>query len=274
MPAFGMISPDKLFRLLGQPAAPVIVDVRLPEDLAADPRLIPTSLVRSHSTVADWVAALPEGPVVVSCLKGMKLAQGTAALLRHFGRQAEVLEGGFLGWAAAGLPLVALAALPDGLPPEGTLWVTRSRPKIDRIACPWLIRRFIDPAAVFLFVQPSEVQAVAERFGAIPFDIEGVFWSHREERCTFEVMLSELGLDDGALAHLGRIVGAADTGRLANEPQAAGLLAAALGFSRLHGDDLAQMHASFPLYDAFYRWCRDATDETHTWPHKRKGETA
>jgi hypothetical protein len=149
--------------------------------------------------------------------------------------------------------------------------VTRARPKIDRIACPWLIRRFIDPSAVFLFVAASEVQAVAENFAAGPFDIENVFWSHRAELCTFDVMIDELGLDTAPLKRLATIVRAADTARLDLSPEAPGLLAASLGLSRMYSDDLEQLDAGLSLYDAFYRWCRDATDETHNWPsHKAK----
>ena len=155
----------------------------------------------------------------------------------------------------------------DKLPPRdsrgGTAWVTRSRPKIDRITCPWLIRRFVDPAAVFLFVAPAEVHAVAERFNAAPFDIEGVFWSHRGDGCTFDTMLDELGLRTASLAKLSTVVRAADTARLDLAPEAAGLLAASLGLSRMYSDDLEQLAAGMTLYDAFYRWARDASDETH-----------
>ena len=112
---------------------------------------------------------------ILVCTKGRKLSEGAAAWLRCMGWRAEVLEGGSLAWEAAGLPMLPLAILPA----PGTPWVTRHRPKIDRIACPWLIRRFIDPSARFLFVTPAEVPEVAARFNAIPYDIEGVPFSHR-----------------------------------------------------------------------------------------------
>jgi len=176
------------------------------------------------------------------------------------------LEGGFEAWAAADAPLLR----PDHLPPRDaqgrTAWVTRARPKIDRIACPWLIRRFIDPSAVFLFVAPSEVAAVADRFAATPFDIEDIFWSHRGDTCTFDVMLEEFGLAWPALTRLALIVRGADTARPDLAPQAAGLLAASLGLSRMYRDELAQLDAAMGLYDAFYRWARDAVGETHNWP--------
>ncbi|TIN21458.1 MAG: sulfurtransferase, partial [Mesorhizobium sp.] len=152
-----------------------------------------------------------------------------------------------------------------------TVWVTRARPKIDRIACPWLIRRFVDPDAVFLYVVPSEVQAVGERFGAEPFDIEDVFWSHRGDLCTFDVMVAEFGLATEPLLRLAAIVRGADTARLDLAPEAPGLLAASLGLSRMYADDLEQLDAGIALYDAFYRWCRDATGETHNWPSAKQG---
>ncbi len=144
--------------------------------------------------------------------------------------------------------------------------MTRARPKIDRIACPWLIRRFVDPSAVFLFVSASEVTAVADRFNATPFDVDDVFWSHRGGQCTFDTMIEELGLQTAPLLQLATIVRGADTARLDLAPQAAGLLAASLGYSRMYKEDLAQLDAAMALYDAFYRWCRDATDEGHNWP--------
>ncbi len=154
-----------------------------------------------------------------------------------------------------------------------TVWVTRARPKVDRIACPWLIRRFVDPRAVFLFVAASEVPAVAQRFGAAPLDIEGedVFWSHRGEKCTFDTMVEEFGLATEPLLRLASIVRGADTARPDLVPEAPGLLAASLGLSRMYADDLEQLEAGMALYDAFYRWCRDATDETHNWPTKKSG---
>jgi hypothetical protein len=113
--------------------------------------------------------------------------------------------------------------------------------------------------------------AVADCFGATPFDIEGVFWSHRGENCTFDTMLDELGLDAAPLRRLAAIVRGADTARPDLAPEAPGLLAASLGLSRMYKDDLAQLEAGMALYDAFYRWCRDATDETHIWPAPAPG---
>jgi rhodanese-related sulfurtransferase len=270
MPAPDAISCDQLARLLGTPKAPTILDVRRDAIRAADPRLVPSARALAETDLTPErltaIAADLSGPVVVVCAEGHRLSQGTAAWLRHEGVQAEYLLGGQAAWLAAGLPLIdpAKIAARDG---KGrSLWVTRSRPKIDRIACPWLIRRLIDPRAVFLFVAPAEVEGVAERFGAMPYDIEGVFWSHRGDLCTFDVLLTEFGLSTPALDRLALIVRGADTARLDLAPESAGLLAASLGLSRMYSDDLAQLEAGIALYDAFYRWARDATDEQHYWP--------
>jgi rhodanese-related sulfurtransferase len=269
MPAPTIITTQQLTRLVGLPDAPVLIDVRTEEDIAADPRFLPGAIRRNHKDAAAWAGAFAGRDVVAVCQRGLKLSQGAAAWLRHAGANAESLDGGFEAWRDAGLPLVAPAHVPPRDEQGRTLWVTRARPKVDRIACPWLIRRFIDPAAVFLFVAPSEVTAVAERFGATPFDIEGVFWSHRGDLCTFDVMLDEFGLHAEALDRLALIVRGADTARPELAPEAAGLLAASLGLSRMHRDDLTQLEAGCALYDAFYRWARDATDETHNWPAAR-----
>ena len=264
--SYRSISPEKLARLIGTANAPALIDVRMDEDFAGDPRIIPGSIRRSHADVGKWAARLAGRPAIVICNKGQKLSEGTAAWLRHAGVDAETLEGGFLGWEKARLPLVPVSKLPGRDDHGRTVWVTRARPKIDRIACPWLIRRFVDPGAIFLFVAASEVEAVGERFNAAAFDIENVFWSHRGERCTFDVMIEELGLGSPPLLRLAQMVRGADTGRLDLSPEAPGLLAASLGLSRMYDDDLEQLEAGLLLYDAFYRWCRDATGETHNWP--------
>ena len=265
------ISFEKLARLVGTPACPVLIDVRTDEDFALDERLIPGSRRRSHKDLDAWVQEFAGKRAIVICQQGKKLSEGTAALLRHHGIPAETLEGGYEAWVAGDEPLVPISRLPDRDHNGRTVWVTRARPKIDRIACPWLVRRFVDPDAVFLFVAPSEVEAVADRFGAAPFDIENVFWSHRGELCTFDIMVEEFGLRSEPLARLATIVRGADTARPDLAPQAAGLLAASLGLSRMYSDDLEQLEAGMTLYDAFYRWCRDATDETHNWPNRKPG---
>jgi rhodanese-related sulfurtransferase len=266
MPSYTSISVEKLSRLIGTATTPVLIDVRTDEDFAADPRLVPGALRRPHETAADWAKSFAGRSAIVICRRGQKLSEGVAAWLRIEGVAAETLDGGFEAWKAAKLQLLPATKLPPRDALGRTIWVTRSRPKIDRIACPWLIRRFVDPSAVFLFVAPSEVEAVGEHFGAVPFDIENVFWSHRGDLCTFDVMIEEFGLSTPPLDRLATMVRAADTGRLELSPEAPGLMAASLGLSRIFDDDLAQLDAGMLVYDAFYRWCRDATGETHNWP--------
>ena len=260
------ITVQQLSRLVGLPGSPAIIDVCIDDDFNADPRLIPGSQRRDYSQLQAWAKIYTGTSVIVACQKGQKLSQGVAAWLRHEGVDAQSLEGGVWAWRDAGQSLVPAAKLPPRDSEGRTVWVTRARPKIDRIACPWLIKRFVDPSAVFLFVAPPEVPAVADRFAATPFDIDGVFWSHRGETCTFDTMIEEFALKSPALLHLAKIVRGADTARLDLAPEAAGLVAASLGYSRMFKDDLAQLGAAMVMYDAFYRWCRDATGETHNWP--------
>lgn len=262
MPQPNQITPAQLMRLIGTADAPTIFDVRIAADIAADPRVIPASILRTHD---QFFAPQPGlARVVVTCQRGRKLSEGVAALLRAQGVFAETLAGGTVAWAEANLPMTAISALP-----KTGLWVTRHRPKIDRIACPWLIKRFVDPAAQFLFVAPAEVAEVAAKFGATPFDIDGVPFSHEGEFCSFDTMLRVFGLQSDALARLALVVRAADTDRHDLSPQAAGLLAISVGLSRQYRDDLAQLDAGMAIYDALYRWARDAHDETHDWPAGR-----
>jgi len=265
MPAYNAIAADKLARLVGTPACPAIVDVRPEVD-----ELLPASLRRSAEAVGEWGKELADRDVVIACVHGHERSAGVAAYLRTLGARAEILEGGVEAWRTESLPLIAADKLPPRDPSGRTIWITRARPKVDRIACPWLIRRFVDPEAIFLFVAPAEVEKVAERFAGAAFDVDGVFWSHRAERCTFDTMVEELGLGGfEALGRLAVIVRGADTAQPELAPQCAGLLAASLGLSRMYADDLEQLDAGMTLYDAFYRWCRDAVDETHDWVSHR-----
>ena len=265
MASFNEISAQKLSKLIGTPECPVIIDVRIDEDFDDDPQLVPTAFRHPFHDIASIGDKLCNRSVIIYCQKGLKISQGAAAILRNMQIDAQVLEGGQFAWRDAGLPMVStknIAAIKSNHP---TVWVTRHRPKIDRIACPWLIRRFVDPDAQFLFVAPSQVENVAQKFGAIPFDIEGVFWSHRDEYCTFDIMLEEFGIKNDALETLAEIIRAADTNNLKSVPQAAGLLAVSLGLSRMYRDDLVQVDSAMVVYDALYRWARDATGEGHDW---------
>ena len=266
MPSPNAITASQLNRLIGTPDCPVIIDVRIDEDFEADSTYIPTAFRQSHRDIEDLVPDLFGRKVVVVCHGGLKLSEGAAALLRGQGVSAEYLEGGAEGWKTAGFGRIPAPSVAPNNAPGERIWVTRHRPKIDRIACPWLIRRFVDPKARFLFVSPPQVLAVAERFNAVPFDVEDVFWSHRGDTCTFDTMVEEFGLKSEALERLALVVRAADTNRHDLAPQAAGLLAASVGLSRMCKDDLQQLEAGLGLYDAFYRWARDASDEGHDWP--------
>jgi rhodanese-related sulfurtransferase len=266
MPGPDEISVSQLARLIGTADQPQIIDVRPPEDRDADPFLMPTATVAHYLTPET---ALTSGkPIAVTCFKGGKFAQGAAALLRNMGHRAEVIEGGWHAWRAAGLPVIERQAR------DQSLWVTRHRPKVDRIACPWLIRRFVNPQARFLFVSPQAVPEVAAKFGAIPFDIDGVPHSHDGELCTFDTLLTLFGLQSEALSRMALVIRAADTDRHDLAPQAAGLLALSVGLSRQFKDDLAQLEAGMVLYDALYRWARDGFDEGHDWPANRPRQEA
>ncbi len=135
-------------------------------------------------------------------------------------------------------------------------WITRSHVHVDRVACPWLITRFVDSDAEFLFVPKSKVMQIAKEVGAIPFDTPGAELHHRDDRCSFDAIIEDYGLTDKALLHMAKIVRAADTNRLETDPLAAGLEAIAVGYSLRYPDDLENIEAQFQVYDALYAWCR------------------
>ena len=144
-------------------------------------------------------------------------------------------------------------------------WVTRERPKIDRIACPWLVAHFIDKQPEFLFVAPDRVMDTAHATGAIPFDVPGVELTHVGEECSFDTMLKKYGLSSAALQDLAVIVRGADTDRLDLAPQCAGMLAISLGLSRNYADDHQMLQHGMVVYDALYAWCCHARGERHAW---------
>ncbi len=269
MPAPNEITPAQLLRLIGLPDCPVLIDISIDPDFDADPFLIPGARRHPHTNYAGLVEQLAGREAIVTCQRGIKLSQGLVSRLRAAGIDAQYLAGGNYGWRdLEGAPRIPASAIPA--PVDGaTLWVTRHRPKIDRIACPWLIRRFVDPGAVFLFVSPSEVTGVADKYGATPFDIEGVTFSHRGEKCSFDAMLDDFELHTEALDRMADVIRAADTDRHDLSPQAAGLLALSVGLSRQYKDDHRQLAAGLALYDALYRWARDGFDEGHDWPTAR-----
>ncbi len=271
------VTPHELWSRIGTPDAPMILDVCRRQIYDEGPGVIPTAQWRQPETYLDWLPGLPiDRPIVLACRYGHNLSQMIAAELRGRGVSAQVLEGGRVAWSEAGLPLITKVALDRFVPKRPSLWVTRRRPKIDRVACPWLIRRFIDPQARILFVDPPEVKNIAADIGAIPFDIEDIEISHEGERCSFDTMLRVFGLEsDPHLARLALIVRGADTARNDLAPEAAGLHAISLGLSALAGDDDHGMIArGFMVYDALFAWARHAASERHNWPKTAQDRAA
>jgi rhodanese-related sulfurtransferase len=255
---------SRLWGHLASSQAPLIVDVRRREVLETSGRMIAGACWRELKEIAVWAPLLDRGrAVLVYCAHGHERGQGVAAALRCLGIAASYLDGGFTAWDEAGAPTIAWHAGADSL--EASVWVTREGPKIDRIACPWLIRRFIDPGAIIHFVSPDMVAEAAALFGWEPFDIPDVRLSHRDDACSFDTFLQEFDLRDPCLEALAPIVRGADTARPELAPQASGLLALSLGMSALYPADAELLERGSLLYDALYAWRRDAGDERHNW---------
>lgn len=230
---------------LQSPNPPLVIDVRRNERFHESAYLLKGAVRRDPARVADWKATLPKAAdVVVYCVHGHEVSQDAAKALG-----ARYLEGGIEHWREEG---GELAAKPAGAP---TRWVTRERPKIDRIACPWLVRRFVDPNAEFLYVPGGDVKTVAREQQAVPYDVPEVELSHDGELCSFDAFLKAFRLRDPALQALATIVRGADTGRPDLAPQCAGLLAISQGLSILEKDDLKMLELGMTVYDALYAWC-------------------
>ena len=255
------ISPQDLYAAGGAPNAPLVIDVRLAAGFDADTRMIAGAIRRNPGQVDEWCSKLAGGrPVVVYCAHGREVSQNAALALRGAGVDASYLEHGITGWVEEHLPTRSKA------PKAGPIWVTREKPKIDRIACPWLIRRFVDPEAQFLYVPTERVFAVAEEQGATAYDIPGAEpFSHEGDLCSFDLFLRVYDLTDPALETLALIVRGADTAHLELAAQAPGLLAVTLGLSANYPDDHAMLAQGMVVYDALYTWCRSLQGETHGW---------
>jgi len=260
------ISPKDLYARLGSGTAPVVVDVRRDADFASAETIVAGAFHRSPDAVEEWRTDLPSGRQVVTyCVHGRDISQGVAAALRLIGVEANFLEGGIADWAQRGLPTHRNIGSSPGK------WVTREHPKIDRIACPWLIRRFIDPNAEFIYVPKDQVLAVARQTGGTPYDIDGVEFTHEGERCSFDTILRIYEIRDTALDHLATIVRGADTSRHDLSPQCGGLFAISLGLSANFPDDHEMLKHGMVMYDALYTWCRSLQAETHNWPARAVG---
>jgi rhodanese-related sulfurtransferase len=261
------MSPDKLYAQLGLPDAPFVIDVRRTTECERSPVLIPGAVRGDPEQIASWSSSLPRTRSIVTFgAHDEEDARATTATLSARGYSAELLEGGLEGWQACARPTITMR--PELRVPGGSRWVTRERPKIDRLACPWLIRRFIDPYALFFYAPAHRVRAEAEALGAEAFDIADVRFSHRGPRCSFDAFLEEFGLDDPAVNAVADIVRAADTAMLTQSREAPGLLAISLGLSATIADDLLLLEQAMPIYDALYAWCKKARDETHSWPQQ------
>ena len=192
------ITADTIFAQLGLPDSPVLFDVRNDADSANDPRFIPSALRGHPDPVGQWARTLPRTrPVVAYCAHGGKISTFVADTLTSMGYPASVLEGGLDAWVRAGYPTVK--ARRDLNVPGSSRWVTRERPKIDRLACPWLVRRFIDPRAAFFYTPAHQVRSEAQTLHAEPYDIADVTFSHRGPRCSFDAFLDEFELHDAVL---------------------------------------------------------------------------
>ena len=260
------IDSRSLYALLGSADAPCILDVRREAAYEARDRLIPGALRAGPDPTAHAETHPRERPIVVYCVHGHEVSQDAASLLRSRGFDAVYLEGGIEAWSAAGFPTIRRR--PDWRVPGGSRWITRERPKIDRIACPWLVRRFIDPLATFDYVPTPRVFDEAKARSAVPYDIPGAVVSHRSERCSFDALIEDFDLHDAALDRLATIVRGADTDRLDLAPQCAGLLATSLGLSQRYRDDHEMLEHAMPVYDGLYSWCRkeiEGGNGRHSW---------
>ena len=256
------IAVTELLPALWRAGSPLLIDVRRAADFEAAPRLIPGALRRGPELAAEEFRASASTRLVVYCAHGRAVSQAACRALRQAGLDAAYLDGGYAAWEAAQLPTLRHAP-PLGAAPSR--WITRERPKIDRIACPWLIRRCIDPRAEFFYVPTAEVRSRAISLDATPYDIPDVPFSHVGERCSFDALLQHFDLRTPALDRLAEIVRGADTARLDLAPQAAGLLAISLGLSANFSDDLAMLEQGMVVYDALHAWCRGGQAEGHDW---------
>jgi rhodanese-related sulfurtransferase len=255
------ISSSELRAALGERGAPIVLDVRRRPAYREAGETVAGALRRDPDAVGDWVKTLPRASsVVVYCMRGHEGSQGVAKALDEQGIRVRYLEGGIEGWRAKEGPV-------DRKPAGGeTRWVTRERPKIDRIACPWLIARFVDRDAEFLYVPTKQVREVAQAREAVAYDVPDVHFTHEGELCSFDAFLKHYRLGgDPALERLALIVRGADTGKLDLAAQAPGLAAVSLGLSRIFTDDHEMLKHGMVLYDALYAWCKEGQDEVHTW---------
>lgn len=263
-----MITVEKLKAYVGGENWPRILDLRGDDEVAGTPRLLPAAQRVTQRELVARLAADPgarEAFNVVVCQKGGPRAEAGASALRLAGFNVESLEGGVAAWLAGGGPSVSAEAIAR-LGPAPTRWATRARPKIDRVACPWLVRRFVDPRAEFHYVAAPVLFPAAALLEAEPFDADGARFTHAQDQCSFDAFVAAFDLRDPALDRLALIVRAADTGRLDLAPEAAGLVAISLGLSAACEKDERMIERAMTLYDGLYARLARADAESHNWP--------
>ena len=245
------ISPHELYALLGAASSPLLLDVRRADAFDADNHLIVSAIHLAPDAIAGLQSDLPTNREVIAyCVHGHEVSQSAAATMRRAGIAAAYLEGGIAAWKERDLPTRRKSDV------VVDKWVTREHPKIDRVACPWLVLRFIHPNAAFLYVPPNEVLAVARARDATPYDVQDVVFGHVGDQCSFDAIIRHFGIDDPGLAQLATIVRGADTSRRDLAPQCEGLLAISYGLSAKYPDDHEMLKHGLVMYDALYAWCR------------------
>lgn len=260
------ISADELNDRMARGVSLRVFDVRRHQALETGSRFIPGSRWRDHMQTAAWIDQVAPGtPVALTCMHGHNVSQIAGARLRAAGVQARVLAGGIDGWLEAGLPSIGQSQLAAFDSQAASVWVTRLGAKIDRVACPWLIRRFIDPDAEFLFVETEWVLDVAEELGAVAFDTPGAPIEHDGDLCSFDTLMAAFMIEDPALDELALLVRGADTDHNELAPETAGLLAISLGNAARASDDQETLQLGLPVYDALYARLRLAAGEMHGW---------
>jgi rhodanese-related sulfurtransferase len=261
--------PSSLANLLGDPQAPIVLDARKAEDFALSEYFLPGMLRWDFTAGQPIPAELKQGQsVVVYCVKGAQVGITGAELLNQQGFASTYLQDGLKGWQALQLPTVKKRADLGVTGETASRWVTRERPKIDRLACPWLILRFIDPRAQFFYVPTQEVFNFAKEQQATAFDIPGAPLEHKGPLCSFDSFLEAFDLHYPALDLIAKIIRGADTDQCNLTPQSAGLLAISLGLSRQITDDQALLAAALPIYDGLYSWAQSIVNnqpESHQW---------
>ena len=267
------VAADALQSCLGSRRWPRTIDVRRRNAFELAPSILPGATWHDHRAAAEWGRDYGNAPwVVVYCAHGEQLSQAAAAVLRSAGINASFLEGGFSAWHSLNAPTVARAKVANLGPERPSRWVTATRPTVNQLACPWFIRRFIEPNALFHFVAAEHVATVAQETGAVAFDVFGSPFPPEPSGNTLDAMLRFFDVSDPALQRVGTIVQAADSGAFELAPQSAGLAALAAGLAGCGLDDQERFEAALTLFDALYAWAR-SSEPAQAIPHALAART-